>query len=57
MTLPWLNHALWQQMKERDVALKRALKSGLCNDMHTFTYLRNKVVRNMRKARVEFLSE
>lgn len=51
MTLTWLNHALWQQMKERDVALKKALKSEFCNDRHK---VRNKVVRIMRKARAEF---
>lgn len=41
-------------MKERDFALKRALKSGHSNDRHIFTSLRNKVVRNIRKAKAEF---
>lgn len=54
MTLPWLNDALWQQMKERDFALKRALKSGHSNGRHIFISLRNKVVRNIRKAKAEF---
>lgn len=27
-TLPWLNENIRQQMKDRDLALKRALKSG-----------------------------
>uniref|UniRef100_A0AAR2J957 Reverse transcriptase domain-containing protein n=1 Tax=Pygocentrus nattereri TaxID=42514 RepID=A0AAR2J957_PYGNA len=53
-TLPWLNDALLQQMKERDFALKRTLKTGLNNDRLIFTSLRNKVVRNIRKAKAEF---
>lgn len=54
MALPWHNDALWQQMKERDFALKRALKSGHCNDRHIFISLRKKVVRNIRKTKAEF---
>lgn len=53
-TLPWLNDTVWQQMKERDFALKRALKSGHSSDRLTFTTLRNKVLRNLRKAKADF---
>ena len=48
-TLPWLNDTIWKQMKERDSALKRALKSGHSSDKLAFTTLRNKVLRNLRK--------
>jgi len=40
-------------MKERDSALKRALKSGHCSDQLTFTTLRKKVLRNLRKSKAE----
>ena len=53
-TLPWLNDTLWQQMKDRDSALKRALKSGHSSDRLIFTTLRNKVLRNLRKAKADF---
>ena len=52
--LPWLNDSLWQQMKERDSALKRALKTGNSSDRYTFTGLRSKVLRNIRKAKADF---
>ena len=53
-TLPWINGALWQQMKERDYALKRSLKTGHRSDRQIFTSLRNKVTRNLRKAKADF---
>lgn len=40
MTLPCLNDALWQQMKERDCALKRALESGHSNGRAHFYILK-----------------
>ena len=52
--LPWLNDSLWQQMKERDSSLKRALKTVDSSDKYTFTGLRNKVLRNIRKAKEDF---
>ncbi|KAK0142318.1 putative RNA-directed DNA polymerase from transposon X-element [Merluccius polli] len=53
-TLPWLNGALWHQMRERDSALKKSLKTGYSSDRQIFTSLRNKVVRNLRKAKADF---
>lgn len=53
-SLPWLNEALWKQMRDRDSSLKIALKSGLRSDWYSYTSLRNRVVRNIRKAKADF---
>ncbi len=41
-------------MKQRYHALKIALKSGLAHDRRTFQHLRNKVVKELRKAKANF---
>lgn len=44
--LPWLNEHRWRLMKQRDLALKAALKSGFTSrDERTFQELRNKVAK------------
>lgn len=53
--LPWLNEQVWALMKQRDYALKTAVKSGLAHDRRTFQQLRNKVVRELRKSKANFL--
>ncbi len=52
--LPWLNEQLWKLMRQRDHALKIAIKSGLAHDRRTFQHLRNKVVKELRKAKANF---
>lgn len=44
LILPWLNEQIWSLMKQRDYALKTAIKSGLAHHRRTFQQLRNKVV-------------
>lgn len=41
-------------MKERDLSLKRALKSKQANDKRTFIMLRNKVTKEIRYAKANF---
>lgn len=52
--LPWINGQLWKLMKQRDHALKIAIKSVLAHDRRTFQHLRNKVVNELRKAKAHF---
>lgn len=52
--LPWLNEQLWRLMKQRDFALKAALKSKLPHDKRTFQNLRNKVVKELRQAKANY---
>ncbi len=41
--------------RQRDDALKIALKSRLAHDRRTFQHLRNTVVKELRKAKAKFL--
>lgn len=41
-------------MKQRDLALKAALKSKLPHDKRKFQYLRNKVVKELRQAKANY---
>lgn len=41
-------------MKQRDHALKLALRSKTEHEKHLFTTLRNKVVKELRKAKASF---
>lgn len=41
-------------MKERDLALKAAVKNKSASARNLFTTLRNKVVKNIRKAKADF---
>jgi hypothetical protein len=41
-------------MKERDYALKIALRSKLEHDRRSFTMLRNKVLKEIRQAKANF---
>ena len=40
---------------KRDLTLKNALKSGLRQDRFVFNTIRNKVVKELRKAKAKFL--
>lgn len=53
-SLPWFNTDVWRLMKQRDHALKQALKSKLEHDKRTFVMLRNKVIKELRKAKANF---
>lgn len=52
--LPWFNEELKQLMKERDLALKKSVKTKLSNDINIFKSLRNRVTKNIRKAKAEY---
>ncbi len=54
INLPWLNEHLWKLMKQRDLALKAALKSKLPHDKRKFQDLRNKVVKELRQAKADY---
>lgn len=49
--LPWVNEEIRKLMKERDRALKTALKSKTEHDKRRFTTLRNKVTKELRQAK------
>lgn len=51
---PWIDSECLKVMKERDILLKKALKSGLTTDRQLFTLARNKVVNKLRKAKASF---
>lgn len=53
-TLPWLNNDIFNMIKERDLLLKRALKTKSTTDRHRFTSLRNKVTKAIRNAKAKF---
>ncbi len=54
INLPWLNEHLWKLMKQRDLALKAALKPKLPHDKRKFQDLRNKVVKELRQAKADY---
>lgn len=53
-TLPWFSDTLWQLMKQRDLALKKATKSKRDTDILIYKGLRNKVVNEIRLAKSRF---
>lgn len=53
-SLPWLNGDIHKLMREHDAALKATLKSKLVTDRLKFVGLRNKVTREIRKAKAIF---
>lgn len=56
LNLPWINERLWTLMKQRDVALKMALKTKTKYDKRVFTTLRNKVIKDSEMLRPHFSS-
>lgn len=50
--LPWLNKFILKLMKERDHSLKLSIKLG--HNRHQFILLRNRVVKEIRKAKANF---
>ena len=57
-SLPWINENVIQMMRERgDRALQTSLKSKRITDRHIFTALRNKVTRELRKAKANYFLE
>lgn len=52
--LPWLNKDIFQLMKKRDLALKHSLLTKTNTDIFVFKGLRNKVVRELRKAKTNY---
>lgn len=52
--LPWIKGDIWKLMKERDSALKTTNKSKINADRHTFVMLRNKVTKQIRKAKAKY---
>lgn len=52
--LPWINADILKIMKERDAALKKAIKTKLSHDKHYFVMLRNKVTTLLRKSKANF---
>lgn len=52
--IPWINETIWNLMKKRDSALKRANKTCQNVDRMAFKSLRNKVTALLRKARADF---
>ena len=48
-----MNSNIIQLMKERDNVLKNALKTKSTHDRMTFGLLRNKVVKQLRKAKAD----
>ncbi|MGL5882545.1 MAG: hypothetical protein ACRCY0_04810, partial [Synechococcus elongatus] len=54
ISLPWFTDELWQLMKKRDAALKRAIKSKLITDHLIYKSLRNKVISQIRKAKANY---
>lgn len=53
-TLPWINEELKKLMKERDLALKKSVKTKLSSDINIFKSLRNRVTKNIRKSKAEY---
>lgn len=51
---PWLSSDIHKLMRERDSALKAALKSKLVTDRLKFVGIRNKVTKEIRKAKANF---
>lgn len=49
-----MNSDIVKLMIERDLALKNAIKSKSVSARNLFTTLRNKVVKNIKKAKADF---
>ncbi|XP_034043076.1 uncharacterized protein LOC117525349 [Thalassophryne amazonica] len=52
--LPWLTDNVWKLMKQRDAALRKAIKSKVSTDLLIFKGLRNKVIYELRQAKSQF---
>lgn len=53
-SIPWINADILNLMKERDLALKMAIRTNLFHDKYHFAMSRNKVIMGLRKARADF---
>lgn len=53
-SLPWINEETKKLMKERDLALKKSVKSKLSSDINIFKSLRNRVIKTIRKAKTDY---
>ncbi|XP_056291865.1 uncharacterized protein LOC130207340 [Pseudoliparis swirei] len=53
-SVPWMNDDILKIMKERDSALKTAIKNKSSHDRQHFAMLRNRVVMKLRKAKADF---
>jgi len=56
-SLPWFNGDIWHIMKKRDTARKTSLKTRNCTDHLIYTTLRNQVISNLRKAKIDYFSK
>ena len=56
VNLPWFSENLWQLMKNRDTALKRAIKTKRDTDLLVYKGLRNRVIKELRLAKSRFFS-
>ena len=54
VNLPWFSENLWQLMKSRDAALKKAIKTKRDTDTLDYKGLRNKVFKELRLAKSRF---
>ncbi|KAG7526776.1 hypothetical protein JOB18_045141 [Solea senegalensis] len=54
VNLPWFSEILWQLMKSKDAALKKAIKTKRDTDILVYKNLRNKVINELRLAKSHF---
>ena len=52
-SLPWLNYNIFKLMKECGLALKNVIKTKFHHDKYHYIMLRNKVVKEIRKAKAK----
>lgn len=52
--LPWLNSHIWPLMKQREHALKSALRAKGVHDIQISTSLRNEVTKEKKNAKAAF---
>ena len=55
-TEPWMSSEILQMIKERDKHLQHFRKFGKSDDFKAFSCLRNKIQREIRKAKLEYFS-
>lgn len=55
-SLPWFNSDIWHIMKKRDIARKKSIKTRLHTDHLIYTGLRNQVVSELRKAKINYFT-
>lgn len=56
-SLPWFNSEIWQLMKKRDLALKKSLKTKNGTDHFIYTGLRNQVITELRKVKINYFTQ